>query len=470
VRREQLVPYLRRQLTAHLRLFFQRGVADWIENEELRFVPYAEAVTYPRPAVLLPVDIDPPSVPTSSYSVPFNGTTLTLWNPLPQPPRHHWHAWPNERAPLWYVGKSGALMPAWNIVGNLLDGLTFTEELRCPVRDRHGRFPSAMSPRMNANVLRVPAFNEAAAAIVSGLLGLKQLRRPDARLDGLVQPPGLLLSHDCDILMGNDATTQMIRLIRVVSPMLKARLPKLSNLYWFMENAIFPGRYYLENLVGMIELERQYGFRSVFYFLSGTAGRFGARDSRRALLEAIRLIPDDWEIGIHYNYDTFLDADRFSVQHRELERLSGRSIKAGRAHYLRFDTSRSFRFLEHQGILVDESVGYPDFTGYRAGIAGAFKPVDYENGQETDVLEVPLVYMDSTQAKDCQSAPDAAFDKTIRHLSRIGGLISLLIHSGQFFNPEYPESNGLYADNLWTAYQHGARAYTPSELYAAFSG
>ncbi len=445
--------YLWQQILQHTRRFFTREAVDMLKTAEVRFLPYAEAVHINKPVIAIPIDVNTSVYPQAPYKVPFNGTELTLWNPLPRPRGEGWTCRPSSDAPIWYRHDMGTLIPAWNIFANLFDLLTLREERENPLRDVHGRFVGSMSPRREANLLAVPAFNEGVAALVAACSGLYKQNNPRFDLEDLVQPPVLILSHDNDILRGNDMWTQSIRLLRIFQPLLSFKAPRLMNLWWMLRNTIYPKTFYLENIAGMVDVEKMLGYTSSFYFLNGSGGRFGARSGSALIPEALRQIPSEWPVGIHYNYDTLLDAERFNSQLAELCSYLDRPIVAGRAHYLRFDPEKSFSFLASMGICIDESVGYPDCIGYRCGIAGPFQPYDHLSGRSLSLWEVPLTIIESTLINQYPRDSVKVFQRLLDHISRIGGAVSLLFHPGLFFNPEFPETGGLYRRLLCAARQ-----------------
>ncbi len=453
--------YLWQQILQHTRRFFTREAVDMLKTAEVRFLPYAEAVHINNPVIAIPIDINTSVNPQAPYKVPFNGTELTLWNPLPRPQGEGWNCLPSKEAPIWYRHDHGTLIPAWNIFANLFDLLSLREERENPLRDVHGRFISSMSPREKANLLAVPAFNEGVAALVAACSGLYKLNYPRFDLEDLVQPPMLILSHDNDLLRGNDIWTQSVRFLRIFQPLLSFKAPRVINLWWMLRNAIYPKAFYLENIAGMADVEKMFGYTSSFYFLNGTGGRFGARSGSALIPEALRQIPSEWSVGIHYNFDTLLDAERFNSQLTELSAYLTTPIVSGRAHYLRFDPEKSFSFLASMGMYCDESVGYPDCIGYRCGIAGPFQPYDHLSCRALSLWEVPLTIIESTLINQYPRDPVKVFHRLLAHISRIGGAISLLFHPGLFFNPEFPETRGLYRRLLGVARQLGVR---PSHL------
>ena len=386
-----------------------------LRNTRIRVMP-SESVQDARGSeIVLPADISTPLAPQEPRQIPFNGTFLTLFNPLPRP-SGDWQALPNETAPVWWRHPTGALTPAWNILGNVYDLLTFREDLEISARDRHGRLPAAASARVPAGVATVPVVNEALALLLDAIAAMERGMAPTFQLAGLIKAPALVLSHDCDLLRGNDAITQAIRVYRIFQPCFRGRAPRLGLLGKIFANYRHPYQYFLDDLVKMLAVERRYDYRSVIYVLNGAGGRFGARSGLRAVRKLLERVPAGWEIGIHYNYNTFHHPKRFVSQKAEIEALIGEAVTAGRAHYLRFDPRKSPAFVAERGIRFDESIGWPSVNGYKAGIAAPFRPLN-EVGKRLEVIELPLVFMDANLLEGEDGY--LSFKKFFEHLERI---------------------------------------------------
>lgn len=458
---EEIV-YLEMTVREHVCRFFTDEARTAIEAVPLRWCTMSEAAHPKERALFIPTNIAPSAAPQDAWNVPFGATWLTLWNPMP-PPSHEWRM-QDPLAPLWYVHPSGAVMPVWNLAGILFNLLTLKEETSSLQRDAHGRFVARMSPRDEAGLLEAPIFNDSVAALVAACVGLQTSGAPDVALvPGLVNSPVLVLSHDLDQLRGNDAWTQAVRLSRAVLPHGRG-FPQLRNAWLALVNATLPRRYYFDNIVGMIAIERMLGFTSSLYFLNGTSGRFGARSGSGLIPAVAAATPAGWDLGLHYNYDTHLDPQAFSAQRISLEAMLGRRVVAGRAHYLRFDPVRSWSFYATMGIQTDESLGYYDRIGYRAGIAGPFRPYDTESKQALPLVEMPMVFMEGALVEQYPGNPVDAFERHLSHIAVVGGAVSLLFHPGQFHNPEYPETLGLYRRLLSCARHLGARSVNAHDL------
>ena len=305
----------------------------------------------------------------------------------------------------------------------------------------------------------VPIVNEVIALLLDAGAALSDGMAPRFALDDMIPPPAVVLSHDCDVLNGNDYTTQAIRIYRIFQPLGRGRLPKFGLLPTIAENFLDPHRYYLKDLLAMMEVEQRFGFRSVRYILNGTGGRFGARSDHRSYSALIEGTPTGWEVGIHYNYDTFDSPKRFGAQLDEIQSLSGQLVISGRAHYLRFDPLVSPSFVSNRGVQFDESVGWTGQNGYCAGIAAPFFPLDPATGNPLPLIELPLMFMDANLSDGADGF--AVFSEMFTHLKKIGGVLSLLFHPGTFANPEKPALTGLYARVHQHLRENGARNYLP---------
>ena len=422
----------------------------WIEWDEVCRHEWPE-----KASILIPI-VPKNIVQKATWSVPFRGTTLVLWARLPL--LDGWQC-DNEESPLWYKGPKGQLMPAWDLAGTALDLLNMQEERVSERRDKMGRFIAGMSPRHADGRLQVPFVNNSAAVLVDQCL--RQACGGDASIVPFAKPVSVCLSHDLDQLRGDDFWTQVARFWRFLSPLRRFRVPYFPALGHIFANLLQPRKYFIDDLLGMVFAEKALGFRSINYVLCGKRGRFGARTPSRMIGRYLQEIIPDCDIGIHYNHGTLGHADKFKRQRQEIKALTSILPVAGRAHYLQMDSQTSFQFWEFQGIQIDETLGYPDAVGYRAGIAGPFKPFDQGRQKEASITSLPLIAMDSAIARQYGADYEAEIETLVHHLSIVGGTFTLLFHPGMFANPEHPETEGIYERILNIFVKYGAVSKTP---------
>jgi hypothetical protein len=75
-----------------------------------------------------------------------------------------------------------------------------------------------------------------------------------------------------------------------------------------------------------------------------------------------------------------------------------------------------------------------------------------------NLVEMPMIFMEGALVECYPIDPADIFERHMSHIAEVGGAISLLFHPGQFHNPEYPETMGLYRRLLGIARFYGARS------------
>jgi hypothetical protein len=292
-------------------------------------------------------------------------------------------------------------------------------------------------------------------------LGLHQAGFDAKKSLSLVKPPRVVLSHDCDCLTGNEFFTQLARLSRCITGPLRGNWYQLTNIWWSAYNSLRPKSFYYNNVLGMLDVESLFGYRSTLYILNGYRGRYGARHKDSINRELLKEVSDRAEIGIHYNYDTYKDLEALRNQLSDIQEHASTKVIAGRAHYLRFDPLETFSHLEQVGVRFDESVGSPEGNAVRTGIAGVFRSYSEETESVSSVWELGLQFWDS-YLTDRDSIDQ--FQGYVKHLAGVGGIVSLLVHPGQFYNLESPNLTGKYLELLTLLADARAQSTLPSEL------
>lgn len=142
-------------------------------------------------------------------------------------------------------------------------------------------------------------------------------------------------------------------------------------------------------------------------------------------------------IGLHGSYRSFDDPQRMSAEWSTLQRGAadlppGVLRRAIRQHYLRFRAGETWRIQAGAGLEEDESLGFADAIGYRAGTARSFGAWDIAGGGPLPVRVIPLHVMDVTLLQRMAiPLPErlAAVGEMARRTRRHGGNLSLLWHN-----------------------------------------
>ena len=455
--------YVSRALARHIHFHFHDDAVATYEAAKITWVEWDDLLRLALPpdaSIIIPI-VPSELIKPVTWTVPFRGTTVTFWNRLPLP--EGWQC-DDANSPLWYRSPQGHFMPAWDLVGTAFDLLTMQEERVSGCRDPMGRSVARMSPRHADGRLQVPFINNSAAVLIDHCL--RQDCGGDASAVSFAKPVSVCLSHDLDQLRGDDFWTQAARFWRFLLPLRRFRAPNFSALGHVFVNLLQPRKFFMDDLLAMVSAEKSHGFRSINYVLCGKRGRFGARTKFSMIGRYLREVFLDCDIGIHYNHGTLGYAELFNQQKKDINTLTSIVPVAGRAHYLQIDPQTSFQFWESQGIQIDESLGYPDAVGYRAAIAGPFKPFDESRQREGAIISLPLIAMDSAIAGQFGQAYADEIEMLVQHLSVVGGTFTLLFHPGMFANPEHPETQGMYKRILTILEKYNAVSKTAVEILA----
>jgi hypothetical protein len=183
------------------------------------------------------------------------------------------------------------------------------------------------------------------------------------------------------------------------------------------------------------------GVTSTFFFLTretevpdGSRYRIDEPWARRLMAQIGRR---GHRIGLHGSYNSFDDVDRLRAEWGLLEGAAaglpaGILRRAIRQHFLRFRAGDTWRLQEEVGLQEDESLGFADAVGYRAGTARSFTAYDIVRGAPLALRVRPLHVMDVTLLQRMSTAlPDrlATVADMARRTRRHGGELSLLWHN-----------------------------------------
>jgi hypothetical protein len=111
----------------------------------------------------------------------------------------------------------------------------------------------------------------------------------------------------------------------------------------------------------------------------------------------------------------------------------------GRQHGLRWDAGTTWGIYEQAGLAYDSSVGYEDQIGFRCGTCRPFRTYDLRQRRPLDLVERPLVAMDTSLFEHLK-LPLAAVPDALRPLTdqcrAYGGEFALLWHNNGLLTPK----------------------------------
>jgi hypothetical protein len=228
----------------------------------------------------------------------------------------------------------------------------------------------------------------------------------------------------------------------------------------------------------IMELERELGVTSAFYFLNEKMlfhkpihnwirpeawrlylGRYDIHDP--AITEVIReLDAGGWEVGLHGSYDSYRDPKRLEHEKRELEAIVGHSIIGCRQHYLNLTQPWTWQYQSDIGLRYDASLGHADAYGFR----GQYKPIRPFGDR---FVVFPLTLME-TSLPDVDSEPERAWSECERLLTEAyenTAVMTVLWHPRYFNEQDYPWFGRLYRRLIRRAQALGAWIGSPGEYY-----
>jgi peptidoglycan/xylan/chitin deacetylase (PgdA/CDA1 family) len=219
------------------------------------------------------------------------------------------------------------------------------------------------------------------------------------------------------------------------------------------------------NFERIMDIEREYGVRSTFFFLNETKrvnffkpstyaltfGHYKINDPR--IIEIIKKLDSGgWEIGVHGSYDSYLSKELLIDEKRTLEKIIGKPIIGIRQHYLNLDVPKTWELQKESGFTYDASFGFRDKVDFREERDLPFNPIG------GGFLEIPLAIMDGPLFESSKDIEDAwkKCEKLIDISAERGALLTILWHNNRFNENEYPGQTKIYERIIKECQQRGA--------------
>lgn len=241
----------------------------------------------------------------------------------------------------------------------------------------------------------------------------------------------------------------------------------------FIHKTFFYSHYRL--LQNILKKEEALGANSTFFLM----GKDDYPDQRQNYIadsktqkEIVKLLADK-DIGLHGSPEAAFDLNALKTEKQKLEKL-GLKPRGYRTHYLFFDYQKSFALLEEAGFDYDSTLGYWENIGFRCGTSFPFYPYNLEEDRAFNILEIPLVVMDTSLLSPKAMALNihSAKNKVKKMISKAGKYhshITLLWHNTNFDPVDFPLWGKLYWDTLKHAQTQGAHLGSLSESYAQWA-
>lgn len=181
--------------------------------------------------------------------------------------------------------------------------------------------------------------------------------------------------------------------------------------------------------------------------------------------EVINKIQDSGsEIGLHGSFGTALDLELLK---QDLEGLNV-PVAGIRFHNLLLDITRTYGILQQAGLKYDTTSGFAEEIGFRNGITFPFYPFDFRNNKPFEVLEIPLMIMDTTFRNYNNTPIDQVFSQIIEVLDqsqKFNGLMTILWHNNYFSPYKFAGWREIYEQILSEAVNRNIRLINARQVY-----
>lgn len=331
--------------------------------------------------------------------------------------------------PLFVAEGNRSIRCSVDLLTSLLVVLSRFEETLDVPRDEHGRFSAFSSQAWRDSYLHRPIVDEWGLAFAEALKFLLPGWQPEQKSFSVK------LGHDVDEL-GIPS-----RLRNAISHTVRRHSPR-ATLRDFRAISVRTETTYQVLLRQVVSLAKDRGIDSAVYWKFTNSGPHDTGYDPRhpailSMLSNFRKM--GVELGIHPSYQSYDSPAKFRREVSALKQLLELDSLGGRQDFLRW-RPETWLAWEEQGIAYDASVGFADHIGFRAGTCHPYRPWLLGRGREANLVEIPLIAMDSTLLGYMKLNEEAALEKVRDCIARcraVGGVFSLVWHNTRIMNPRH---------------------------------
>ncbi|MBC7863458.1 MAG: polysaccharide deacetylase family protein [Bacteroidia bacterium] len=194
-----------------------------------------------------------------------------------------------------------------------------------------------------------------------------------------------------------------------------------------------------------LEMQKKYNLNVIYFFLLGD---YGINDknlpsNNRHLQKLIKHLGDYAKIGIHPSFGSNDETDQVRKEINRLSYITHRNISDSRQHFARLHFPSTYKALIENGIQNDYSMGYHNFSGFRAGISNPYYWYDIDTESETNLKLFPYIFSESTLKFSLKLQANEALNAVkglINEIKKTGGTFTSMFHNESL--GDYGEWNG----------------------------
>jgi len=191
------------------------------------------------------------------------------------------------------------------------------------------------------------------------------------------------------------------------------------------------------NLEKILDLEREYGINSTFFWLTeqgksqGTESNFIDHADYTFRMKAIRHL---WEQIKDAGSQNGLHKSAFRSTFQEELRKLPEGVSVNRNHFLRMQIPGHYNNIEKSGLKYDATLGFPEHYGFRNSFGRPFQPYNLRENRPYRFTELPLHLMDTTHLSYLGQDIEEMTKEMIRFINKHSAscTIGILLHNSTF--------------------------------------
>ncbi|SHJ74888.1 DUF7033 domain-containing protein [Pseudozobellia thermophila] len=239
------------------------------------------------------------------------------------------------------------------------------EEYLPHVKDIHGRFPPKESLAFINGFLHLPVVDIWAHK----MFGLLQDRFPELQRKAKTYKYTSLIDVTSSHSYAHRGFVRSLAgLAYDIGSLRLKRVPERIKV-WF-----YPDKDPYDNFDFLVDLHKQYGVKSIFFFQFATYSTYDKNVSpnHNKFRHLIKSIADYSKIALAASYSSFDNVDLLKKERKNLAGVINRTIEASRMRYNRIHLPQTYRNLIEAEFTDDYTMGYTHEIGFRAGTSFPF--------------------------------------------------------------------------------------------------
>ncbi|MDR9418105.1 DUF7033 domain-containing protein [Gracilimonas sp.] len=371
-----------------------------------------------------------------------------------------WHSWKDKDIPFLFdqeekqdvitVEKENVRIN-YDIIASVFYFLSHWQEIHQTETDKYGRFPYQNSIQYHYDFALLPVvnyyFDILKAAIEKTGVNIQRKQQ--------IAPIQVFLSHDIDNLSSGWLENIFAELKR----------GNLLKTYSILKNK-WKGKDPWDNLDDILELEKQLGVVSTYFFLPREGNGNADYKLEKATPWFDHIRQANSEVGLHGSLNSAFDDAQFQA---DLDEFS-QPIVGNRFHFLKFSANTTPHILDQTDILYDASHGFAEHIGFRSGFCYPYQPFNFSTNRAHKHWQIPLLLMDTTlrnpsyMGKEPANSIETKIDTLIEEIALFDGVLSILWHNTYFSESKFAGWHERYVSLIKKLKNKGAAFYTGEEI------